>query len=293
MSRKKRRFVEDSFDLDLTYLTPRIIVHGFPAAGVEHIYRNPRLEIKRFLDTRHRDHYMLFNFCCEPGRGYDPETFHGRVQRYPFKDHCTPPLETMTAFANAAKLWLEEDDANVCSMHCKAGKGRAGLMSCVLLVRTGSCPSAIAAMDKYDETRTHNGRGLTVTSQRKFVLFYEMLWRQHWGISGDIGAVDAVKEGEKKFVVPAQPERTLTGVTLVGSRVSTLPNLKVKVYQGTNFDPILLWSSESTSEDSQKSWDVDCVIKGNFCIRLETMPLVGKGKKKMEMWHNTLFMDRS
>ncbi|CAM9317459.1 unnamed protein product, partial [Ectocarpus fasciculatus] len=178
VSRKKRRFIEDSFDLDLTYLTPRIIVHGFPAAGMEHLYRNPRLEIRRFLDTRHRDHYMLFNFCCEPGRGYDPETFHGRVQRYPFKDHCTPPLETMAAFANAAKLWLEEDDANVCSMHCKAGKGRAGLMSCVLLVRTGSYPSAIAAMDKYDETRTHNGRGLTVTSQRKFVLFYELLWRQ-------------------------------------------------------------------------------------------------------------------
>ena len=85
---------------------------------------------------------MLFNFCCEPGRGYDPALFHGRVQRYPFKDHCTPPLETLAAFGNGAKLWLEEDDANVCSMHCKAGKGRAGVMGCVLLVRSGACQSA-------------------------------------------------------------------------------------------------------------------------------------------------------
>ena len=292
MSRKKRRFIEDSFDLDLTYMTNRIITHGFPAAGIEHMYRNPRLEIKRFLDTRHRDHYQVFNFCCEPGRGYDPATFHGRVQRYPFKDHCTPPLETLAAFANAAKLWLEEDDANVCSLHCKAGKGRAGLMSCVLLVRTGTQPSAAEAMDMYDKLRTHNNRGLTVTSQRKFVMFYEMLWRQYWGVSGDIGAVDAVRDGEKKFVVPNQPERHLTAVSLSGGRVGTLPKLKVKVFQGTNFDPVLLYSSEEVSEDNTKSFDVDCVIKGNFCIRFETITRVGKAKKKLEMWHNTLFMER-
>lgn len=198
----------------------------------------------------------------------------------------------MAAFANAAKLWLEEDDANVCSMHCKAGKGRAGLMSCVLLVRTGTCPSAAAAMDKYDQTRTHNGRGLTVTSQRKFVIFYELLWRQHWGVSGDIGAEHAAREGEKKFVVPHQPEKRLSKVSLSGSRIGSLSNLRIKIFQGTNFDPVLLWSSEGISEDNKKSWEVDCVIKGNFCVRFETMPLIGKSKKKMEMWHNTLFMER-
>jgi hypothetical protein len=198
----------------------------------------------------------------------------------------------MAAFANAAKLWLEEDDANVCSMHCKAGKGRAGLMSCVLLVRTGTCPSAAAAMDKYDKDRTHNNRGLTVTSQRKFVIFYEMLWRQHWGVSGDIGEQDAIREGQKKFVVPIQPEKRVCSVKLTGSRIGTLPQLKVKIYQGTNFDPILLWSSDSTADVNEKSWDADCVIKGNFCVSFETIPAMGKPKKKMEMWHNTLFMER-
>lgn len=165
-------------------------------------------------------------------------------------------------------------------------------MSCVLLVRTGAFPSAAAAMDHYDKTRTHNGRGLTVTSQRKFVIFYEMLWRQYWNVSGDIGAEDAVREGETRCVVPAQPEKNVTGITLSGTRIGSLPDLKVKIFQGTNFDPILLWSSESSSDENKKSWEVNCIIKGNFCIKFETMPLVGKGKKKMEMWHNTLFMER-
>lgn len=291
VSRKKIRFTQDGFDLDLTYLAPRIIVHGFPAAGLEHCYRNPRLEIRRFLETRHKDHYMLFNFCCEPGRGYDPALFNGRVQRYPFKDHCTPPLETLAAFANGAKLWLEEDDANVCSMHCKAGKGRAGLMSCVLLVRAGYQPSASAAMDHYDKTRVSNNRGLTVTSQRKYVVFYEMLWRNYWGVSGNIGDVRAVREGEDKFAVPKQPEMKLTGVKLMGARVDTLGKLQLKIHQGTNFSPVLLYES-SSDRTVDTTYSCDAVIKGNFLIQFVTTPLFGKKKKVIEMWHNTLFIEK-
>ena len=142
VSRKKRRYQKDGFDLDLVYLSDRIIVHGFPAIGLEHVYRNPRYEIKRLLDLRHNKKYMVYNFCCEPGRGYSPEVFDGRSERYPFKDHNTPPLETIAAFANSAKYWMDQDPENVCSLHCKAGKGRAGLMSCILLLRSGYCATA-------------------------------------------------------------------------------------------------------------------------------------------------------
>jgi hypothetical protein len=201
VSGSKKRYQKNGFDLDLVYLSPRIIIHGFPAAGLEHIYRNPRYEIRRFMDHYHKDHYKVFNFCCEPGRGYNPEVFYGRVERYPFKDHNTPPLETMAAFGNSVKQWLDTDPQNVVNMHCKAGKGRAGLMCCVALIRTGkmSCNCIICtfnsittvviagfvqnakeALDLYDRERVNNNRGLTVTSQRKWVIFYEALWRQIW-----------------------------------------------------------------------------------------------------------------
>lgn len=149
VSGKKKRFEDNGFNLDLAYVTPRIIVHGFPAAGLEHMYRNPRMEIRRFMDHYHHDRYKMFNFCCEPGRGYNPEIFHGRVERYPFKDHNTPPLKTMADFANSAKMWLDADPENVVNMHCKAGKGRAGLMCCVLLVRTGIAQSAIEVNNNF------------------------------------------------------------------------------------------------------------------------------------------------
>ncbi|CAM9208638.1 unnamed protein product, partial [Discosporangium mesarthrocarpum] len=71
----------DGFDLDLTYVTSRIIVHGFPATGVEHFYRNPRTEVRRLLDKYHPDKYRVYNFTSEPGRGYPAEDFHNRVER--------------------------------------------------------------------------------------------------------------------------------------------------------------------------------------------------------------------
>lgn len=286
VSRSKRRYVDDEFDLDLTMVTPRIIVHGFPAIGLEHIYRNPRGEILRFMDHYHKDHYKMYNFCCEYGRSYDPAVFHGRVERYPFKDHNTPPLNTMHAFANSGKAFLDADPMNVVNMHCKAGKGRAGLMCCVMLVRSGACQSAKDAMALYDKTRVTNNKGLTVTSQRKFVIFYELLWRKFWKVTGNIGDIPA----DSGHVVPPEPELQVYGVEVHGTKPGALKNMSVHLYRGTNMAPVHLVSVQSSSSD-QHCFDVDTKIQGNFKIRIDHKPGMFKAKKAFEMWHNTLFIE--
>ena len=52
VSKKKRRFREDGYDLDLTYVTPRLVAMGFPAAEREAMYRNDRAELERLLVLR-------------------------------------------------------------------------------------------------------------------------------------------------------------------------------------------------------------------------------------------------
>ncbi|KAL5637929.1 hypothetical protein ACGC1H_002260 [Rhizoctonia solani] len=141
VSGQKARFQDGEIDLDLAYITDHVIIMGFPADGLEALYRNRREDAKRFLDERHRDNYWIFNFCPLKENSYPKEYFHGRVSRYPFPDHHAPPLAILPLAAREMQEWLAGGEHRVVVLHCKAGKGRSGTLACAYLLTLEQTPT--------------------------------------------------------------------------------------------------------------------------------------------------------
>jgi phosphatidylinositol-3,4,5-trisphosphate 3-phosphatase/dual-specificity protein phosphatase PTEN len=53
VSKNKRRYEENGFSLDLSYMTPQLIAMGVPSDGVEGKFRNHVSDVYRFFETRH------------------------------------------------------------------------------------------------------------------------------------------------------------------------------------------------------------------------------------------------
>lgn len=113
VSKQKKRYTHNGYDLDLSYVTENIIAMGFPAMSYEKYYRNPYNEVYSFLEERHKDHYKVYNLCKEKKRQYDYSIFHNRVSCFPFSDHNPPKLEQILDFCNDVQEWFDEDPNNI------------------------------------------------------------------------------------------------------------------------------------------------------------------------------------
>uniref|UniRef100_A0A2N9GZ33 Phosphatidylinositol-3,4,5-trisphosphate 3-phosphatase n=1 Tax=Fagus sylvatica TaxID=28930 RepID=A0A2N9GZ33_FAGSY len=178
VSKQRRRMLVAGYDLDMSYITDRVLAMSFPAERMRAMYRNPLWQVKSVLDMRHQGHYKIYNLCIE--ETYDPSHFHGQVESYPFDDNHVPPLQLIKIFCESVYSWLSSDPKNIAVVHCMAGKGRTGLMVCAYLVYSGM--SADEALQLYADMRTTNNEGVSIPSQRRYVGYWENILSFPMGI---------------------------------------------------------------------------------------------------------------
>ena len=176
VSKKKRRFQRDGYDLDLSYITPNIIAMGFPSESIEGLYRNRMSDVQQFLSFRHGDKAKVYNLCSE--RAYPADRFP-HTARYPFDDHQPSPMDMINAFCEDAHAWLSQGSDYVIATHCKAGKGRTGFMIACYLLYSGMFTEAEEALRFYAVRRTKNAKGVTIPSQIRFTHYYQKLLQSH------------------------------------------------------------------------------------------------------------------
>jgi len=273
VSKKKRRFQEDGFDLDLTFITKNVVAMGFPSEGTEGIYRNHMKDVKRFFDSRHKGHYKVYNLCSE--RDYDPKKFEGRVAKYPFDDHNAPPFVLMEPFCVDVAEYLQNPE-NVAVIHCKAGKGRTGVMICALLCHIGMFDTAQEALDFYGHARTKNGKGVTIPSQIRYVHYYGQYLQE----KKPYRATTKIFKSIRLVGIPNIYSHTCSPYFCIRHGPAQVQIHKSKVYEGI--------------QRGQKDAILDLVppmpVCGDVKVEFYHRTSMGGKEKMFNVWFNTYFL---
>lgn len=109
VSGKKKRFIDRKYNLDLSYITPRIIAMAYPGSGIETMYRNSIDSVSKFLKERHDGNYLVINLS---GKKYDNTKFNNNVKEYEWVDHHAPPLKLLFTICKEIHKFLEGKQKN-------------------------------------------------------------------------------------------------------------------------------------------------------------------------------------
>eukprot|EP00300_Choanocystis_sp_HF-7_P017857 c19856_g1_i5.p1 GENE.c19856_g1_i5~~c19856_g1_i5.p1 ORF type:complete len:479 (-),score=84.70 c19856_g1_i5:245-1681(-) len=143
---------------------------GYPASGVEGVYRNHIDEVCRLLEEKHKDHYLVYNLS---GRKYDSSKFHDNVLELGWPDHHSPPLHILFDVCTSMHAWLTAHEDNVVVVHCIAGKGRTGVVISSYLLWSKAVPTTKDALAYFGRMRSERGVGVEYPSQQRVVGYFE------------------------------------------------------------------------------------------------------------------------
>uniref|UniRef100_A0A8C5QTI2 Tensin 1 n=1 Tax=Leptobrachium leishanense TaxID=445787 RepID=A0A8C5QTI2_9ANUR len=166
--------MEDSCELDLTYITERIISVTF-AAGTEdaNFCRNLK-EVAHMLKSKHGDSYLILNLS---EKRHDVNKFHSKVLDFGWPDLHAPALENVCSICKAMDTWLNADPHNVVVLHNKGNRGRTGVVIAAYMHYSNISASADQALDRFAMRRFYEDKVLPVCqpSQKRYIHYFSGL----------------------------------------------------------------------------------------------------------------------
>ncbi|KAK3546363.1 hypothetical protein QTP70_025771 [Hemibagrus guttatus] len=117
--------MEEGYELDLTYVTERIIAVSFPQACSEETYLHNLKDVTRMLKSKHADNYLVINLS---EKKHDLTKMNPKTLDTGWPDLHAPPLDKICTICKAMENWLNNDPLHVVVIHCRGGKGRIGVI---------------------------------------------------------------------------------------------------------------------------------------------------------------------
>ncbi|KAM3929739.1 tensin-3 isoform 2-T2 [Leptodactylus fuscus] len=140
------RIMEEGYELDLTFITERIISVSFPSGCSDETYLHNLQDVTRMLKSKHGENYLVLNLS---EKRYDLSKLNSKVMDVGWPDLHAPPLDKMCTICKAMESWLNSDPLHVVVIHCRGGKGRIGVVISSYMHFTNISASADQALDRF------------------------------------------------------------------------------------------------------------------------------------------------
>ncbi|XP_066046282.1 tensin-1 isoform X8 [Chamaea fasciata] len=166
--------MESSCELDLVYITERIIAVSYPSVAEEQSYSSNLREVAHMLKSKHGNNYVLFNLS---ERRRDVNKLHPKVLDFGWPDMHTPALEKICSICKAMDTWLNAAAHNVVVLHNKGNRGRLGVVVAAYMHYSNISASADQALDRFAMKRFYEDKVVPVgqPSQRRYIHYFSGL----------------------------------------------------------------------------------------------------------------------
>ncbi|KAL9848386.1 tensin-1 isoform 13-T14 [Geothlypis trichas] len=166
--------MESSCELDLVYITERIIAVSYPSAAEEQSYSSNLREVAHMLKSKHGNNYVLFNLS---ERRRDINKLHPKVLDFGWPDMHTPALEKICSICKAMDTWLNTAAHNVVVLHNKGNRGRLGVVVAAYMHYSNISASADQALDRFAMKRFYEDKVVPVgqPSQKRYIHYFSGL----------------------------------------------------------------------------------------------------------------------
>ncbi|XP_051760700.1 tensin-1 isoform X8 [Ctenopharyngodon idella] len=170
--------MEENYEVDLVYITERIISVTFPSNVEEPSYSANIKEVATMLRSKHGDNYLLFNLSEKRN---DISSLNSKVLDFGWPDHHAPALDKICSICKAMDTWMNTDSHNVVVLHNKGNRGRTGVVVAAYMHYSNISASADQALDRFAMKRFYEDKVLPVgqPSQRRYVQYFSGLLSGH------------------------------------------------------------------------------------------------------------------
>uniref|UniRef100_A0A674NM99 Tensin 1 n=1 Tax=Takifugu rubripes TaxID=31033 RepID=A0A674NM99_TAKRU len=170
--------LDENYELDLIYITERIISVSFPSSVEEQSYAANLREVASMLRSKHGQNYLLFNLSEKRS---DIGQLNPKVLDFGWPDHHAPALDKICSICKAMDTWLSADNRNVVVIHNKGNRGRTGVVVAAYMHYSNISASADQALDRFAMKRFYEDKVLPVSqpSQKRYVDYFSGLLSGH------------------------------------------------------------------------------------------------------------------